>query len=174
MTIERIESEIKGPGLIGPMARIEYRALEPGQLLILTREPGNAADSNAVIAKTLLLQPCGYVARGQAKIIAPEMDAGKVWLCKVTKASSAFVCPQVVLWKGKGRRFKEEAVAQGMTPELATMVVQGGFAGGSLMERAFSAYADSLPNPPVFNDSRWRYMFRAWQWAWEGGPPKYS
>lgn len=176
--MDRIESEIKGPGLISPAARLEYRALVPDQLLILTREPTNTVDPNAVVAKTLLLQPCGYVARAQAMVIAPEMDAGTVWLCKVTKKGSAFQCPQVVLWKRLGlRRFRTDAILQGLPEELVSMVLQGGFLNPPGIDpsmQAFSAYADSLPDPPICGDTRWSYMLRAWCWAWEGGVPKYS
>lgn len=79
-----IKSEIRGAGLLGPHATKEYRALQPGQPLILTREPSNQKDPNAIIARTVYLQPVGYVARQQAEVIAPKMDAGKLWVAYVT------------------------------------------------------------------------------------------
>lgn len=93
----RIKSEIRGPGLCGPMARAEYRALRRDDRLTLEREPTNRADENAVIAMTSLRQPCGYVAKEHAAIIAPEMDRGVTWRAVVTSQAHAMRCPQIVL-----------------------------------------------------------------------------
>lgn len=99
MPNNRINSEVRGPGLFGPMARVEYRALESGQHLILERERDNRADENAVIVMTALRQPCGYVAKEHAKIIAPEMDSGIAWRAKVLSRGHAMRCPQILLMK---------------------------------------------------------------------------
>jgi hypothetical protein len=98
--MNRIKSEVRGPRLISPMARVEYRALEPGQRLVLIREPDNPADSNAIVVATAALrQPCGYLAKKHAKLIAPEIDAGVQWNAEVTKKGNAFHCPQILLYK---------------------------------------------------------------------------
>lgn len=97
--MNRIESEIRGAGLLGSHASQEYRALEAGQPLILVREPTNRADTNAVIAKTLYSVPCGYIARQHAAMIAPEMDAGTVWLAKVIAGGGPMRWAKVLLWK---------------------------------------------------------------------------
>lgn len=99
MPNNRINSEVRGPGLFGPMARVEYRALESGQQLFLERERDNRADENAVIVLTTLRQPCGYVAKEHAKIIAPEMDSGIAWRAKVLSRGHAMRCPQILLMK---------------------------------------------------------------------------
>jgi hypothetical protein len=102
--MNKINTEIRGAGLISPMALVEYRALSPGQPLVLVRERDNPVDANAIIASTALLQPCGYIAKEAAKFVAPELDAGIVWLAKVTATGRAFRYPQVVLWKESTRR----------------------------------------------------------------------
>jgi hypothetical protein len=95
--VKILSSEIRGPGLISPMARVEYRALTAGQPVTLRREPDNAKDGNAIVVETFLRQPCGYLARQQAAILAPLLDAGERWEGEVTAGAHAFRCPQVLL-----------------------------------------------------------------------------
>lgn len=121
-----IHSEIRGPGLISEAARLEYRALSVGQPLLLTREPTNPVDGNAIIIKTVIGQPCGYLAREHAKIIAPELDRGVLWLAKVTAPKSAMRCPQVLLWKerrNEAEKFTQLASAYGATDKQIAAIL---------------------------------------------------
>ena len=108
--MRRIETEVRGPGLLSPMARVEYRALATGQPLVLVRERDNPVDPNAIIASTALLQPCGYIAKEAAAIVAPELDAGIIWLAKVLAPAKAMHYPRVVLWKEPLRAQMREAM----------------------------------------------------------------
>jgi hypothetical protein len=96
---QTVHSEIRGPGLLSRAAVLEYRALRAGQPLVLTRDPTNRADPWAIVALTGLLQPTGYVAREHAAVVAPEMDAGVLWLAQVTSRADAFSYPKIVLEK---------------------------------------------------------------------------
>lgn len=88
-------TELRGPGLLGPNATLEYRALRVNQPLILQREPTNEKDANAVIAITVLAQPVAYVAKECAAIISPLMSQGKIFTCTVRAVGRAFRYPQV-------------------------------------------------------------------------------
>ena len=85
--------------MFGNKGRRAYFALTPGQPLLLSREPDNPIDTNAIRAATLFGEPVGYVAREDAKIIAPQMDNGVLWLGKVTASPIHFVqnC-RALLW----------------------------------------------------------------------------
>lgn len=127
--MNRIESEIRGPGLLGPHAPLEYRALVAGQPLILVRDPANGHDANAIIVKTLYSVPCGYLAKEHAAIVAPDMDAGTVWLAKVTQPKNAFKRPQIVVWKEAGaeKKFKRLAKAHGASDRTVYAILAGRF-----------------------------------------------
>lgn len=88
-------TELRGPGLLGPNATLEYRALRVDQPLILQREPTNEHDANAVIAITVLAQPVAYVAKEHAAIISPRMAQGQIFTCTVTDVGRVFRYPQV-------------------------------------------------------------------------------
>jgi len=125
----KIVSQIKGPGLFSQMARLEYRALLPGQPIILQRQPGNIADKNAVVALTAFLQPCGYIAKEQAAIIAPDMDRGILWLCKVIHQATAMHCPRVILWTASGQtiHFTDAMLRCGASQAVADAVLRGAY-----------------------------------------------
>jgi hypothetical protein len=172
----RIDSEVRGPGLISMAARLEYRALAPGQPLILQREPQNQVDKNAIVALTVMLQPCGYVARQEAAIVAPSLDLGVLWLCKVTAKGYAFQSPKIVLWRERGamKKFKELAMAYGADERTADAVLQKKFVAPRLSEeermmRAFRRSLEEMPNPPVDGDKRRGAMLEAFRWGWERG-----
>lgn len=95
--MNKIQSKIVGPGLISPVARLEYRALTVGAPITLRREPDNPVDPNAIIALTFLDQPCGYIPKKDAAYIAPQMDAGVRWDGKVTAKQCAMHPPLVLL-----------------------------------------------------------------------------
>jgi len=125
----RIESEIRGAGLLGPHASAEYHALVPFQPLVLTREPSNRADCNAVIARTLLLVPCGYIAKEHAAVIAPQMDAGVLWLALVKSVPRPMHYAEASLWMDvrSNTKFKRYALAQGASQALVDCVLAGMF-----------------------------------------------
>jgi hypothetical protein len=122
-----VASQIKGPGLFGQGSRLEYRLLVRGQPIVLQREPSNEHDPNAVVAMTVMLQRCGYIARQQAAIIAPDLDAGVLWLCKVTRAANAMHCPEVLLWRSRGlpQNFKQMLLSAGASEAVAEGIIQG-------------------------------------------------
>lgn len=98
-----MRGEVRGPGLISPVATLEYRSLVPGQRLMLVRERDNPVDPNAIILATEPLgQPVGYLAKEVAARIAADVDRGVPWRCAVTEAPNAFRKPQVKLWKERG------------------------------------------------------------------------
>jgi hypothetical protein len=51
-------------------------AVEPGDAVVLGREPHNAYDSNAVVV-TVDGETVGYIARDDAAVLAPLLDAGR-------------------------------------------------------------------------------------------------
>lgn len=123
-----IESECRGCGLLGQSAVQEYRALCAGQPLFLVREPSNPVDSNAIILKTVLLQPCGYVAKEHALIIAPQLDRGVLWFATCTEPKGAFKYPQITLWKYNfrlGQKFKEVSLAYGASELIVEKILAG-------------------------------------------------
>lgn len=121
-----IASEIRGPGLLGQHAVQEYRALERGEPLVLTREPHNPIDPNAVIARTVMLVPCGYVAKEHAALIAREMDLGNVWVAKVTAPRNAITKPQVTLMR-PGRAFYNLCREWDASARQAKAIMEGRF-----------------------------------------------
>lgn len=96
---EPVLSEVRGPGLLGPHAVVEYRALEPDQVLLLIRERDNERDANAIIATTELGVPVGYIARQDAAWLAAEIDQGVPWRCRVIQKGFYGRWPQVELKK---------------------------------------------------------------------------
>lgn len=127
--MNKINSEIRGAGLISPVATLEYRALVPDMPLVLTREPTNQKDPNAVIVKNVTGQACGYIAREDAAVIAPEMDAGILWLAKVTAGPAARRWAQCVLWKERSREsaYRQLAAAYGASELQIQAIMQKKF-----------------------------------------------
>lgn len=125
----RIETEIRGAGLLGQNASMEYRALVANQPLILTREPWNPWDANAIIAKTMLLQPCGYIAKEHAAVISPEMERGILWLCRVIEGGGPGRFARALLWKEDGRaeKYRRLAMASGANERVVDCVLQKKF-----------------------------------------------
>lgn len=125
----RINSEIRGAGLLGPVATLEYRALSPNQPLILTREPTNQKDPNAIIIKTVIGQPCGYLAKEDAAVVSPQMDAGILWLAKVTAGPFARRWAQCLLWRERGRedKYRQYAIAYGASELMVAAILQKKF-----------------------------------------------
>jgi hypothetical protein len=129
----RIKSEIRGAGLLGPIAVLEYRALVPNQPLILTREPTNRVDGNAVIVKTVLGQPCGYLAKEDAAVVSPAMARGVIWLAKVVHPPFARHWAACLLWQERGseRGYRQTALQAG----AGAAYLDALFAGRFLTER---------------------------------------
>lgn len=127
MSRSKISSVIKGPGLLGEPARHEYRSLFHWQPLVLQREPSNRVDPNAVIAMTARLRPCGYVSKAAAALIAPDLDAGILWLCRVTHPATAFSNPKIILWRPKGlaKDFEAALRESGASESVARAVLRG-------------------------------------------------
>lgn len=127
--MNNINSEIRGAGLISPVATLEYRALAAGMPLILTREPMNPKDPNAIIAKNVTGQACGYIAKEDAAVIAPEMDAGILWLGKVTAGPRARQWAQCILWKKQSRedKYRQLAAAYGASELQIEAIMQKKF-----------------------------------------------
>lgn len=128
-----IASELRGPGLISLVAKQEYKALTVGQPLVLTREPMNHVDPNAVIAKTAMLQPVAYVAKEHAAMIAPHMDRGRTWIAVVTAKANAFLKPQVSLQDisdlppRRRARIVEDFKRAGASQEVAELIEAGDY-----------------------------------------------
>jgi HIRAN domain len=96
----RIKSEIRGAAFI-PRALKPYKALTVNQPLLLTREPENRADKNAIVASTLFNEPVGYVAREDAAIVSPQIADGIMWLAKVTGPPRR--CCKALLWSEESK-----------------------------------------------------------------------
>lgn len=58
-----------------------------GTPLLLIREPDNPYDTNAIRVMTVIGRSIGYVQREVAAIVAPKIDAGHIFLGKITRAS---------------------------------------------------------------------------------------
>lgn len=127
--MNRISSEIRGAGLLGPMATLEYRALVANQPLILTQEPLNRVDSNAVIVKTVIGQPCGYLAKEDAAVISPAMANGVIWLAKVVQPARARHWATCLLWQERGseRGYRQAARAAGAGEQYLDALFHGRF-----------------------------------------------
>jgi hypothetical protein len=82
-----IIAQIRGPLIFGQPGREAYSFMEPGEPLILSREPDNPKDSNAVLV-TYIDQEVGYVAREKAAILAQWMDDGWLYVGRVEAACS--------------------------------------------------------------------------------------
>lgn len=65
---------------IAPSRRTAMEQLAPYQFLILKREPANLHDRNAIKVKVGGNHVLGWVPRTVAREIAPELDAGRVWV----------------------------------------------------------------------------------------------
>lgn len=171
-----ILTEIRGAGLHGSNGTAEYRALRSGTPIILQREPTNRADTNAIIAMTATLQPCGYIARQTARQIATELDRGVLWLAQVVQPPRAFHYPQARLWRKVGweRRYREILRENGAGRALIKAVFEGKYL-HSLSQRectdrvagAFQRYVDSLDDPPRPGEQRYTPMLTAFRWGWE-------
>jgi len=77
-----IVAQIRGPSIFGQPGKEAYSFMEAGEPLLLSREPTNPVDSNAVLV-TYIDQPVGYVGREWAAILAPWMDSGWVYIGRV-------------------------------------------------------------------------------------------
>jgi hypothetical protein len=96
--MRRITTKMKGPNLFGPRAKKLFRETQPGQPLILLREPENPVDTNAIICCDMHGVSIGYVARTAAALVAPEMDKGLRWRAKVTGRPQGHSVT-IVLWR---------------------------------------------------------------------------
>lgn len=115
---EYIRSELRGPTLFGKVGCITFMGLVENQPMILEREPSNPVDPCAIIVRTLLGQPAGYVARETAAYVAQGMDLGTEWLCKVTgnpPSRGRAVIP-IMLWLD-GEPEKQHEELDGIIPE---------------------------------------------------------
>lgn len=104
----QMRAEIRGVGLFGGRAFECMKQLEPGQRLILSREPANRRDRNAIIVSEITGQPVGYVARKVAAVVAPGIDSGEeFWMSAVLEASYLvrragrwrITWPVAILWR---------------------------------------------------------------------------
>jgi len=93
-----IVAQIRGPSIFGQSGREAYSFMEAGEPLLLSREPTNPVDSNAVLV-TYIDQPVGYVAREWATVLAPWMDAGWIYVGRVEAPCS----------KKRGRMMRTDA-----------------------------------------------------------------
>lgn len=74
-----------------PNAPTQVKQLKNGTPLVLTRDPTNAYDRNAIIVK-YGQYPLGYVPRGLAAKIAPLMDGGVRIICRKAPNALYGVC----------------------------------------------------------------------------------
>src|SRR5215469_7870560 len=104
----QVRAQIRGAGLFGRQGIERSRRLEPGERLILSREPANPADRNAIVLSNMLTcQPVGYVAREVAADVAPSMDQGDLWMAGVLNPSRVIhragrlriTLPVALLWR---------------------------------------------------------------------------
>jgi hypothetical protein len=91
--VKSFRSMICGVSLFGAVGRAKYRWLVANQPLLLIREPDNPVDENAVMIADVLGNVFGYVARIDAAKIAPSMDKGEIWMCKVLAK------PFILIWR---------------------------------------------------------------------------
>lgn len=103
--MRRINTEMRGPKLFGPKGYMLFLSTHPGQPLVLTREPTNPVDANAVICCDVNGVSMGYVARAAAAIVAPDMDRGLYWRAKVTGTPRRAVA--IVLWRDEPGSLEE-------------------------------------------------------------------
>lgn len=61
--------------------------VQGGETLLLQRDPGNAYDSNAILAVAASGVKIGYVAREVAARLSPKMDAGEKFVVRVVPGS---------------------------------------------------------------------------------------
>lgn len=105
-------AELRGASFFGRHAVIRaYIEAQPGQPMLLSREPTNPADTNAIIVSDLNSLPCGYVAREVAARVAPLMDQGLVPICTIRSKGAIsttrlIVFPQVTIRFTPGRRIR--------------------------------------------------------------------
>lgn len=74
---------VRGAHFFGQAGLETHAKAKVGDPMILTREPTNPNDSNAIIVATPEDQPIGYIAREYAAILAPWMDRGWVYMGKI-------------------------------------------------------------------------------------------
>lgn len=58
--------------------------LKPMDILLLSREPNNKYDDNAVLVLTAEAKDIGHLPREIAAEIAPELDSGKLWIAAIS------------------------------------------------------------------------------------------
>ena len=59
--------------------------LDPNTPILLVRDPFNQYDKNAISVKTIDGVMIGWIPRYYASILAPEIDSGVGWFCKIDK-----------------------------------------------------------------------------------------
>jgi HIRAN domain len=104
----QMRAQIRGAGLFGRRAIERSRNLRFDERLILSREPTNPTDRNAIILTEMFThQSVGYVAREVAASVAPCLDRGELWLAAVLRASHTIyragrpriTYPVALLWR---------------------------------------------------------------------------
>lgn len=75
-------------------AKLFYADAERGEGVMLQREAHNPYDKNAVMVLGPYEEHLGYIAREKAAVLAHFMDAGVIYLAKVSSPAER------VLWKG--------------------------------------------------------------------------
>lgn len=73
-----VEAKIRGSRILGREGALTYAGVRIGTGLLLTREPTNPVDPNAIIVSTEE-QAIGYVGREWARQVAPWIDKGWVY-----------------------------------------------------------------------------------------------
>ena len=80
-------AKVRGYTLFDETAIRGYAGLEPGDGILLVREPDNPADKNAIICEVDCEQhgshPVGYVDRNSASTLTKWIDKGWIYTCSV-------------------------------------------------------------------------------------------
>lgn len=77
---------VRGPTLFR-RGVLHHAELMKGDPVIVTREPNNPKDSNAIVVSDMEEHPVGYVHREAAMVVAPWMDKGWLYTAKVIQAA---------------------------------------------------------------------------------------
>lgn len=87
-------------------ARKLYCSLGNSQPLLLSREPLNPVDINAVLVSDLMCSPVGYIAREHCALISALLEQGAVVLCR-TSGPCLCIVRRLIVWT-EGEEVEEQ------------------------------------------------------------------
>lgn len=118
--MRQIRSVVRGTRYRGVAACRVFAAMGRAAPLLLSRDRANRHDPSAVRVLSMTGVWLGYVAREDAAVVAPRLDAGEIWLCRVRTRA-----PKILLWTD-GQHTDAEQNAELWARTRKKIVVSGG------------------------------------------------